>query len=276
MVEKIVDPLDNYDNKNEIKDSVKEENNNVEEMKLEEKKVNEEKLKNNELEEKSENKILLENQPNKNDLNVNTLYVKDDEKDEKMSVEKMDPSFKSKDEVDIITKKENSLMDEDKTNENKIEKDKNDIKLIEKSKDANNNEIIIKKESDYINDHKETEDDDKKYNSLNLFKSNEIKSSESMPTSPVVKKRKRGRPSRSSKSNTSSPSPLSPDSSGNGTTLPFSSPIDYSLYGMLRTSTRRHGTFEKKCVQCNAIISPKEYAKNGVVCGNCWKANFKD
>ncbi|ORX55968.1 hypothetical protein BCR36DRAFT_581129 [Piromyces finnis] len=109
-------------------------------------------------------------------------------------------------------------------------------------------------------------------------KSNDTQVSESSPSTPIIKKRKRGRPSRASKSNTISPLSFSPSSSTNSvTSSPESSKIDYSLFGMLRSSRRaHHGTFEKKCVQCNAVISPTEYAKNGVICGHCWKLNFKD
>jgi len=79
-------------------------------------------------------------------------------------------------------------------------------------------------------------------------KPKDIQVSESTPTSPVVKKRKRGRPSRASKSNTTSPLSFSPASSSANSVAssPLSSKIDYSLFGILRSSRRtHHGTFEK-------------------------------
>jgi len=178
-----------------------------------------------------------------------------------------------------VNKKANELKIEIKLNEIKEETNHGNIKSVgepvdikENKKDQNNEQIQeqndvkkeLEKEKSESGTLKNSKDD-------HSFKKNKSITSESAPTSPVVKKRKRGRPS---KSNTASPSPMSPDLIGNNTQL--SSEIDYSIYGMLRTSRRHHGTFEKKCVQCHAIISPTEYAKNGVICGSCWKSNFKD
>lgn len=88
-----------------------------------------------------------------------------------------------------------------------------------------------------------------------------------------TRKRKRGRPSRSVTSG-SNPQSTSSSISNSATSSPK---IDYSFYGIVRSSKRlHHDAFVKKCVHCQTIISPAEYAKNGVICGNCWKTNFKE
>ncbi|OUM65735.1 hypothetical protein PIROE2DRAFT_7245 [Piromyces sp. E2] len=174
----------------------------------------------------------------------------------------------------IVTTEQKPVTKTENQNNVKMEKVKQDENIAEDIKQIKTEEQSnVKIEQEMVND-SSLSDKVKDISSLINGKINDIKVSESTPTSPVTKKRKRGRPSRASKSNTASP--LS-STATSVTSSPIPSKIDYSLYGVLRTSRRlHHGTFEKKCVQCNSVISPKEYAKNGVICGHCWKLNFKD
>jgi len=164
----------------------------------------------------------------------------------------------------------------EETKDVKIKEEAKDIKIEEQTKDIK----IEEQPSIKFNDKKTIEalikDKFKEGYSNSNIKLSDIKISESTPASPVTQKRKRGRPARASKSNTASPYNLSPASSKANSlaSSPSSVKFDYALYGYVRTSRRVH-TFEKKCVQCNAIISPEEYAKNGIVCGHCWKSNLK-
>jgi len=245
--------------KEEIKSSKKEENYNIVETK------------------KSENNDLLMNQQNIAIIQENNTSLQEDKKGIKNSVDlssSLNKEIKKKvmsevekkstdnipEKLNIEDNKEtdvkekgNELRDEIKLNEiqgeinhgKSMKSVEEPVDLKESKKDQSSESIqeqnVVKSElEEKEKSESETSKNLKEDHSLNTLKRNKSVTSESAPTSPVVKKRKRGRPS---KSNTASPSPMSPDLIGNN--IKPTPEIDYSLYGMLRTSRRHHGTFEK-------------------------------
>jgi len=126
------------------------------------------------------------------------------------------------------------------------EEEAKDIKTEEQTKDIKIEEQTATKFDDKKKIEALFKDKFKEDYSNSNIKLGDIKISESTPTSPVVHKRKRGRPARASKSNTASPYTLSPAGSkaNSMASSPSSIKFDYALYGYVRSSRRTH-TFEK-------------------------------